>query len=113
MRRPAMLSQPAAPARVAGTIPSMQQASTACALELAQASDWPDAGGRGDIGRVAGAVQEIKLLERISHDRNIVQFYGACLETSPPMLVMEFMGVRAPGPRAAALVAAGPGQRSK
>ena len=39
--------------------------------------------------------QEIRLLERISHDRNIVQFYGACLQTNPPMLVMEYMGVRA------------------
>ena len=36
--------------------------------------------------------QEIRLLERISHDRNIVQFYGACLQTNPPM---EYMGVRA------------------
>ncbi len=35
------------------------------------------------------------MLERISHDKNIVQFYGACLETNPPMLVMEYMGVRA------------------
>ena len=40
-------------------------------------------------------LQEIRLLERISHDRNIVQFYGACLQTNPPMLVMEYMGVRA------------------
>ena len=39
-------------------------------------------------------MQEIQLLERISHDRNIVQFYGACLETKPPMLIMEYMGVR-------------------
>ena len=40
-------------------------------------------------------LQEIQLLKRISHDRNIVQFYGACLETKPPMLIMEYMGVRA------------------
>ena len=39
------------------------------------------------------AVQEIRLLKRISFDRNIVQFYGACLESQPPMLVMEYMGV--------------------
>ena len=39
-------------------------------------------------------LQEIQLLKRISHDRNIVQFYGACLETKPPMLIMEYMGVR-------------------
>ena len=38
-------------------------------------------------------LQEIQLLKRISHDRNIVQFYGACLETKPPMLIMEYMGV--------------------
>jgi len=42
-----------------------------------------------------------------------VQFYGACLETSPPMLVMEFMGVRAPGARVVSPVAAGPGQGSR
>ena len=36
------------------------------------------------------------MLRRISFDRNIVQFYGACLETKPPMLVMEYMGVRTP-----------------
>jgi len=108
-----MLSQPAAPARLASTIPSVQQALTACALELAQASGRSDTGGRGDSRRVAGAAQEIKLLERISHDRNIVQFYGACLETSPPMLVMEFMGVRAPGARVVSPVAAGPGPGSR
>ena len=39
-------------------------------------------------------VQEIQLLRRISFDRNIVQFYGACLESQPPMLVMEYMAVR-------------------
>ena len=39
-------------------------------------------------------LQEIQLLKRISHDRTIVQFYGACLETKPPMLIMEYMGVR-------------------
>ena len=39
-------------------------------------------------------LQEIQLLKRISHDRNIVQFYGACLDTQPPMLIMEYMGVR-------------------
>ena len=38
-------------------------------------------------------LQEIQLLKRISHDRNVVQFYGACLETKPPMLIMEYMGV--------------------
>ena len=41
-------------------------------------------------------VQEIQLLRRISFDRNIVQFYGACLESQPPMLVMEYMAVSPP-----------------
>ena len=41
-------------------------------------------------------MQEIQLLRRISFDRNIVQFYGACLESQPPMLVMEYMAVRSP-----------------
>ena len=41
------------------------------------------------------ALQEIQLLKRISFDRNIVQFYGACLDTQPPLLLMEFMGVSA------------------
>ena len=41
------------------------------------------------------ASQEVQLLKLISFDRNIVQFYGACLDTQPPMLVMEYMGVRA------------------
>ena len=44
--------------------------------------------------RPRSVAQEIRLLRRISFDRNIVQFYGACLETKPPMLVMEYMGVR-------------------
>ncbi|KAK9818906.1 hypothetical protein WJX81_000729, partial [Elliptochloris bilobata] len=45
-----------------------------------------------DTAQLAVFLNEIRLLERISHDRNIVQFYGACLETNPPMLVMEYMG---------------------
>ena len=44
--------------------------------------------------RAAVALQEVQLLKRISFDRNIVQFYGACLDTQPPMLVMEYMGLR-------------------
>ena len=32
-------------------------------------------------------------MKRISFDRNIVQFYGACLDIQPPMLIMEYMAV--------------------
>ena len=40
--------------------------------------------------------QEISILKSISYDRNIVQFYGAVLSGSEPMLVLEYMEVRAP-----------------
>ncbi|KAK9825358.1 hypothetical protein WJX81_003161 [Elliptochloris bilobata] len=45
-----------------------------------------------DAAQLAVFTEEIRLLRRISFDRNVVQFYGACLETQPPMLVMEYMG---------------------
>ncbi|KAK9834170.1 hypothetical protein WJX81_004930 [Elliptochloris bilobata] len=45
-----------------------------------------------DAGQLKVFSNEIQLLKRISYDRNIVQFYGACLETQPPMLMMEYMG---------------------
>ena len=35
--------------------------------------------------------QEINLMEKLSFDRNIVQFYGAVLSAPAPMLVLEFM----------------------
>ena len=39
-------------------------------------------------------VKEINVLERVSHNRNIVQFYGACLEDpESAWLVMEYMAV--------------------
>jgi serine/threonine protein kinase len=38
--------------------------------------------------------QEISILKSISYDRNIVQFYGAVLSGSEPMLVLEYMEVR-------------------
>lgn len=42
--------------------------------------------------RVSFAVlQEINLMEKLSFDRNIVQFYGAVLSAPAPMLVLEFM----------------------
>ena len=34
-------------------------------------------------------------MERVSFDRNIVQYYGACLDERAPLLVMECMAVRA------------------
>ena len=33
-------------------------------------------------------------MERVSFDRNIVQYYGACLNQEVPLLVMEYMAVR-------------------
>jgi serine/threonine protein kinase len=36
--------------------------------------------------------QEVGILKGLNYDRNIVQFYGACIqEGSNPMLVTEFM----------------------
>ena len=40
-------------------------------------------------------VKEVNVLKEVSYDRNIVQFYGACLEDqATAMLVMEYMAVR-------------------
>lgn len=36
-------------------------------------------------------LQEINLMEKLSFDRNIVQFYGAVLSGTAPMLVLEYM----------------------
>jgi hypothetical protein len=38
-------------------------------------------------------VQELELLKALSYDRNIVQFYGACILDSYPVLVFECMMV--------------------
>lgn len=39
--------------------------------------------------------KETAVLERVSYDRNIVQYYGACFQNqSSAMLVMEYMAVR-------------------
>lgn len=53
--------------------------------------------------------REIAILRKVSHDKNVVQFYGACLPkatASQPtvggiraMLVMEYMEVRSEEPR--------------
>ena len=37
--------------------------------------------------------REIAILRKVSYDRNIVQFYGACT-SEPTMLCMEYMEVR-------------------
>ena len=39
--------------------------------------------------------KEIGIMQRISYDSHIVQFFGACTTTEPAMLVMEYMRVRA------------------
>ena len=36
-------------------------------------------------------LQEIAVLRSLSYDRNLVQFYGACLEREHAMLVLEYM----------------------
>ena len=48
-----------------------------------------------DVWRLLLA-KEIDVLKSVSYDRNIVQYYGACLEDqASAMLVMEYMAVRA------------------
>jgi len=38
------------------------------------------------------ALQEVGILKGLNYDRNIVQFYGACLQPGrDPMLVCEYM----------------------
>ena len=39
------------------------------------------------------ALQEIRLLRKLSFDANIVQFYGACLQEENTMMVLEYMAV--------------------
>ena len=49
-----------------------------------------------DVTGEAGAHQmhkEIAILRKVSYDRNVVQFFGACF-ADPAMLVMEYMAVR-------------------
>ena len=44
--------------------------------------------------------KEVFVLKKVSYDRNIVQFYGACLQDqASAMLVMEYMAVRVLDPR--------------
>ena len=46
---------------------------------------------KNDVRASHGILQEINLMEKLSFDRNIVQFYGAVLSGPAPMLVLEFM----------------------
>lgn len=43
-------------------------------------------------------LQEIQMMEQLSFDRNIVQFYGACLAPPHPMLILEYMEGEQPCP---------------
>ena len=49
--------------------------------------------GTSSINQVFHAVlQEVEMLKGLNYDRNIVQFYGACIKPgASPMLVCEFM----------------------
>ena len=39
-------------------------------------------------------MQEQKVLERLSYDENIVQFYGSYIQEGDVLLVLEYMEVR-------------------
>ena len=41
--------------------------------------------------------KEISILKRVSFNRNVVQFYGFCLDKSAPMLVRASCRAGAPG----------------
>lgn len=49
--------------------------------KITQADEW----------QMTQFIKEINLMEKLSFDRNIVQFYGAVLSAPAPMLVLEFM----------------------
>lgn len=44
-------------------------------------------------GEAAALQREIQILQRVSHDRNIVQFYGRSYFPEGPVLVMEYLEV--------------------
>lgn len=47
---------------------------------------------------LAHLMREVRILQRASHDRNVVQFYGVCTRHPlGPMLVMEYLEVGFPG----------------
>jgi hypothetical protein len=46
---------------------------------------------QADASQMVEFQKEIQMMEQLSFDRNIVQFYGACLAPPHPMLILEFM----------------------
>ena len=48
-----------------------------------------------DAGTLQLMRKEIGIMQRISYDSHIVQFFGACTTTEPAILVMEYMRVSA------------------
>ena len=57
------------------------------------------AGGTGADVWLRQLAKEINVLKKVSHNRNIVQFYGACLkDQASAMLVMEYMAGTFPLP---------------
>ena len=56
-----------------------------------------------EVGR--GIAQEVGILKSLNYDRNIVQFYGACLRPGgDPLLVCEYMEGEVICPRPSPLV---------
>lgn len=50
-------------------------------------------GATGDL--VQQSLREVQILQRVSFDKNVVQFYGTCMKFGMgPMLVMEFLEVK-------------------
>ena len=47
----------------------------------------------GDASTLQLMRKEIGIMQRVSYDSHIVQFFGACTTTEPAMLVMEYMQV--------------------
>lgn len=45
---------------------------------------------------VSTLMLQIAMMKHVSRDRNVVQFYGACLNSDSLMLVVEFMEVSSP-----------------
>ena len=59
---------------------------------------------RGDVtrsckGTCGAPKQELEMLMFVSHDSNVVQFFGACILEGCPVLVLECMKVCSPRKR--------------
>jgi hypothetical protein len=51
-----------------------------------------DAGCEIGIDKESCRLQEVGILKGLNYDRNIVQFYGACIrEACDPLLITEYM----------------------